>query len=123
METFLATKKNKVSQNLFNPKTINARYVQNVLKSELFLRDFNVYLKKDFISDYSMSREFKIGKLIEKCQDMLVKQKLGFDAIKDYVENNPKCKLPWTNQELYAAQLSVNELIDIRIEDKRIVKN
>ena len=53
----------KVTQNLFNPKTINARYVQNVTKSDLFLKDFNIYLDKDFIADYSKSREFKIGKV------------------------------------------------------------
>ena len=51
----------KVSQNLFNPKTINAKYVQTVTKSELFLGDFNVYLDKDFLIDYSKSREFKMN--------------------------------------------------------------
>ena len=63
METFLFVMKDneKVSQNLFNPKTINAKYVQTVTKSELFLGDFNVYLDKDFLIDYSKSREFKMN--------------------------------------------------------------
>lgn len=107
---------NNLAQNLFNPKTINAKYVQNVTRSEVFLADFRDYLEKEFIKDYSKTIDFKIGKVIEKCNDLISKKRNGIANVKDYVEQNPKCKLPWTHRELDAARISVRDLIDNKLK-------
>jgi len=119
MESFLFTNNRdneKVTQNLFNPKTINAKYVQNVTKSENFLADFKNYLDKEFIKDYSKTIDFKIGKVIEKCYELISKKRNGINNVKEYVEENPKCKLPWTHRELDAARNSVMDLIENKLK-------
>lgn len=116
IESFLmAPKGSKNStQNLFNPKTINSKYVQNVSKSELFLEHFTQYLSNDFIEDYCKTVEFKINKVIEKCLELVSKKNKGSTTVKLYIEKNPKCKLPWSTKELVNAKLSVLDLINKR---------
>jgi len=119
MESFLSMNSNandRLAQNLFNPKTINAKYVQNVTRSEVFLADFRKYLENEFIKDYSKTIDFKIGKVIEKCNDLISKKRQGIANVKDYVENNPKCKLPWTHRELEAARSTVRDLVDNKLK-------
>ena len=93
MESFLFTTKDnkKVTQNLFNPKTINAKYVANVTKSPLFVSHFEQYLNNDFVMDYEKNVEFKITKVIEKCYELIAKKNKTND-VKLYIEKNPKCK-------------------------------
>ena len=82
IDTFLCTfnDKGKLTQNMFNPKTINANYVQQITKSDLFLKDFNEYLEKDFNTDYSKTRKYKIGKVVEKCQEYFGNNKDGWET-------------------------------------------
>jgi hypothetical protein len=89
------------------------------MKSNVFLKDFNQYLDKDFMEDYAKSREYKISKVLEKCYDYLEKKKSGSVKVKDYIENNPKCKLPWSDKELLVAQNSVNMLLNIKIKNRQ----
>lgn len=119
MESFLMApqgSKNTTS-NLFNPRTINSKYVSNVSKSELFLEHFTQYLNNDFIEDYHKTVEFKINKVIEKCLELTGKKKSNSANVKKYIEDNPKCKLPWSMKELNNAKLSVLDLINKRHTD------
>lgn len=99
-------------QNLFNPKTINSRYVTNIMKSELFKAHFQDFLENQFVTDYNKSREFKIQKVVEKCYECFGKKKGGgFEEVQRYIEQNPKCKLPWSDNELVSARESVKQLL------------
>lgn len=99
-------------QNLFNPKTINSRYVTNIMKSELFKGHFQDFLENQFVTDYNKSREFKIQKVVEKCYECFGKKKGGgFEEVQRYIEQNPKCKLPWSDNELISARESVKQLL------------
>jgi hypothetical protein len=80
------------------------------------LKDFTVYLDKEFIKDYAKVIEFKIGKVIEKCNELISKKRSGMANVKEYVEENPKCKLPWTHKELDDARTSVRDLIDNKLK-------
>ena len=105
------------SQSLFNPKTINSKYVTNVLKSKDFLTHFQDFLENHFLTDYNKSREYKIQKVVEKCYECFTKKnKGGEEDVKKYVEKNPKCKLPWSDQELIAARKCVRELIEKKLD-------
>lgn len=105
------------SQSLFNPKTINSKYVTNVLKSKLFLQNFQDFLGNHFMTDYNKSREYKIQKVVEKCYECFTKKNRGgYEEVQKYVEKNPKCKLPWSDQELEAARKCVRELIEKKLD-------
>jgi hypothetical protein len=99
-------------QNLFNPKTINSRYVTNIMKSILFKAHFEDFLENQFVTDYNKSREFKIQKVVEKCYECFNKKKGGgYEEVQKYIEQNPKCKLPWSDTELVSARESVKQLL------------
>lgn len=111
-------KAKKGGQCLFNPKTINSRYVSSIMKSPKFVKDFNDYLENEFMEDYGKTREYKISKVLEKCYDFLEKKKSGANKIKEYIENNPKCKLPWSDRELNTAKSSVYQLLNHKIKNR-----
>lgn len=81
------------------------------------MQHFQQYLNNDFIEDYSKSVEFKISKVIDKCLELASKKKTGPNCVKQYIEKNPKCKLPWSHRELEAARVSVLDLINKRTQD------
>lgn len=118
-EFYLSSTRNKKPQGgqcLFNPKTINTRYVASIMKSKKFVNDFNDYLENEFMNDYSESRKYKITKVLEKCYDFLNKKKTGAMKVKEYIELNPKCKLPWSDLELTTAKESVYHLLNEKIK-------
>jgi DNA-dependent RNA polymerase auxiliary subunit epsilon len=100
-------------QALFNPKTINTKYVSNIMKSNRFHTDFTEFLEHHFLDDYKKTRQFKIQKVVEKCYECFGKKKGsgGFDEVQKYIEHNPKCKLPWSDIELVHARDSVKMLL------------
>lgn len=63
------------------------------------------------MKDYERTREFKISKVLEKCYEQLGPCGNLCSKVVDYIENNPKCKLPWTNTELLEAKADVMELL------------
>ena len=107
---------------LFNPKTINSKYVTNIMKSTRFREDFEDFLHKKFILDYNKSRKFKIQKVVEKCIECFNKKKGGgIEEVQKYIERNPKCKLPWSDRELVAARQSVDQLLKNKLK-KEVLK-
>ena len=96
-----------------NQKTMNSTYLENLLSSEKFRQGLETYLTTDFIRGYKQRRRKKIDNFIEKLKkDNFFNQDLT--KLTDYLENNPKCKLPWSNKELMAAKNCVKTLIQQR---------
>lgn len=89
---------------------MNSTYLENLLSSEKFRSGLEGYLNSDFIKGYKNRRRKKIDNFIEKLKkDNFFGGKL--DVLTNYLENNPKCKLPWSNKELNAAKDCVMQLI------------
>lgn len=118
------TSKGFKGQTLFNPKTINSRYITNIMKSDVFKTHFEDFLEHYFILDYSKSREFKIQKVVEKCYECFSKKRGGgFEEVQKYIEQNPKCKLQWSDQELIAARESVKQLLWNKLKKPEATEN
>lgn len=89
---------------------MNSTYLENLLSSEKFRVGLETYLNTDFVKGYKMRRRKKIDNFIEKLKkDKSMSQ--NHQKLADYLENNPKCKLPWSNKELQAAKDCVLQLI------------
>lgn len=97
---------------LFNPKTINTKYVTTIMKSKLFRMDFLSYLNGEFEREYLISMMSKITKVLQKCYKYLESKKVGKTKMQSYIEENAKCKLPWTIRELKLAKDCVLVLIE-----------
>lgn len=113
-------KRKKGGQCLFNPKTINIKYVVSIMKSKAFFDDFVEYVNENFIDDYETTINFKIGKVLEKCSSYLEEGDKGYAEVKEYIELNSKCKLPWSTHELEIAKQSVMHLLNDKLNDRQI---
>lgn len=89
---------------------MNSTYLENLLSSERFRGGLETYLNGDFIRGYKMRRKKKIDNFIDKLKKDR-ELSLNHDRLANYLENNPKCKLPWSNKELIAAKNCVLQLI------------
>ena len=89
---------------------MNSTYLENLLSSDRFREGLETYLNLDFIKGYKLRRKKKIENFIEKLKkDNFFNQNL--EKLTNYLENNPKCKLPWSNKELNSAKTCVMQLI------------
>jgi len=102
-------KKKKGGFSLFNPKTINADYINFVFESPVFTLEFFKYVSLELLPDYEDSRDPKLAALIEKCSEFFSKPD-GEAEIADYIEKNKKCKLPWSRMEVRLAQDAILKL-------------
>ena len=107
---------------MFNPKTVTMAYARNFIKSCTFFRDFDSYLEEIFLIRECMIRDEKIKIVIDKCYNILSNSKTnkfsykaGLAEIQKYLEENSKCKLPWTNIEIVTARSCVKELIEKKL--------
>lgn len=108
--------KNSKAKNKSGPKTINNTYIQNICKSKAFKKDFSEYLDKNLLKEYQESIKLKNKNLIARWSKELKASGDRKDAsgvICDYIENNKKCKLPWSVKEVTEAIRSVNHLFDL----------
>ena len=91
---------------------MNSKYLENLLTSKLFEKDLINFLEKNFIKIYEEKRIKKIENFVEKIQKKFFESgDPDLSALKDYLENNSKCKLPWSNYELKLAKSSVMQLL------------
>lgn len=86
------------------------------MKSKKFYDDFVSYVENNFIDDYSATIEFKISKVLDKCLAS-VENKKGYQDIKEYIELNSKCKLPWSRHELEKAKDTVLALLKDKLRE------
>lgn len=73
--------------------------------SEFFKKNITSYLKNNLIFDYKKKRKDKISTIIFNIYIKFVKEKnYNLKDIEKFFLNNPKLKLPWSNQELERAK-------------------
>lgn len=84
-----------------NQKTMNSKYLENLLSSQLFREDLKAFLEKLFVENYNDRRRKKIDNLIDKLRKKFLESATpSYEDLKNYLEKNSKCKLPWSNYEL-----------------------
>ena len=98
---------------LFNPKTINARYICFIMKSPPFMKELYNFINFKFKDDYNLTRESKLTTVLEKCYEFIAEDD-GKRKVVAYLEGNKKCKLPWSSMELDKAIKSVLTLLENR---------
>jgi hypothetical protein len=105
--------KNSQSKNKNLPKTINTGYIDNISKSKLFLKEFTDYLCFKLEEECRDIVDSKISGLINKWEhefQLSNKDDKTIGDICNYIENNKKCKLPWTVNEVKEAIMVVKKL-------------
>ena len=105
--------KNSKSKYKDAPKTINADYIANISKSHEFVHDFLNYMHNHLKTDYEKTVDTKIDGLIKKWNDMYEQAEDKCQIINEiceYIEKNKKCKLPWSDKEIYEAISAVDKL-------------
>lgn len=108
--------KNSKIKNKVGPKTINNTYIQNICKSRLFKQDFSEYLDRQLLGEYQESIKLKIKNLISRWSKELRTSSNREEAVRGickYIEENKKCKLPWSVKEVTEAIRAVNQLFDL----------
>ena len=88
---------------IFNPKTVNPKYISMVAHSPLFLTDVVEYLNSRFIKDYRKSRYYKLDRIITTCFSDVLDDSSNFSRVKESIQNNPRFKIPWYDDELKKA--------------------
>jgi len=105
--------KNSKSKYKDAPKTINADYIANISKSAEFVHDFLDYMHNKLKLDYEKTIDTKIDGLIKKWNDTYeqsASREKTIEEICEYIEKNKKCKLPWSDKEIYEATAAVDKL-------------
>ena len=97
-------------------KTINSRYIDNISKSQKFISDFSQIMNHELISEYMKVIDSKFDSLFARWEEKLKGSSMnsGVEAICRYIEDNKKCKLPWTIVEINSAIISVKNLFESR---------
>lgn len=109
---------------MINPNTINAKYIRFVFKSVAFKEFFDDFVANHFIADYRKNRPNKVRKIIDAVYANLSTKKAKQFQIQnatDYIEKNPKFKLPWSDKELQVCVQSTKEFIQrvFRVREER----
>lgn len=104
---------------VFNPKTVNPKYINMVAKSSLFLQDLSEFINNHFFKEYVKTRYTKVERILASCNDTLKKIK-NFVKFKDMIEKNPRFKLPWFDLELTKAIKCVQEYLDSNIVPSKV---
>lgn len=114
----------KIRRFVINPNTINSKYIRFVFKSVAFKEFFDDFVTNHFIADYRKNRPNKIRKIIESVYaDLSSKKAKQFQVqnATNYIEKNPKFKLPWSDKELQKCIKSTQEFIQrvFRVRDEK----
>ena len=102
-------------KNKNGPKTINNAYIQNICRSKNFRKDFMEYLHKGLLEEYQEAIKLKIKNLVSRWTKELkgsVDKNEVCNLICAYIEQNKKCKLPWSVCEVKEAIRSVEHLFE-----------
>lgn len=109
-----AAEDEKLRKFVINPNTINAKYIKFVFRSEAFKSFFEDFVYNHFANDYKKNRGSKILKIIDTVYSMFPlvgSAPEDLDKAKEYIEKNPKFKLPWTDKELQMCIESTTQFI------------
>merc|ERR1711937_1052899 len=101
MAEYLLTPATSKRGGLFCPKTITLGFLKNIVASNKFKEEFRHYIENNFIHHQHKSRKAKINKVITACKKYVKNDdEINYEELINYVERNPKCKLPWSDKEL-----------------------
>ena len=108
---------NSLSKTKRVSKTINLEYVGNLAKCPRFIKEFTEYMDKGLLHDYFEDIEEKINGLVGKWKEDFREKREGdnkavLKTIKNYIEQNNKCKLPWSKSEIERAIQAVRKLFN-----------
>lgn len=104
---------NSLKQYAGMPKTINAVYMNNICRSEVFVAEFLDYAHNRLRFDYENIIDSKIEYLMKKWDAALEVNRPRDEImaeITSYIEKNRKCKLPWSLIEVDDALVSLKKL-------------
>lgn len=107
--------KNSLSKCENSPKTINTHYVENISRSQEFIKEFTDYMNNQLIDENKKALDGKIEALMLKWEKNVNEAKdfeKAIKSIKEEVEKNKKAKLPWTIREIDEAIKSVKSLFN-----------
>ena len=96
------------------PKTINREYIDNLKRSDTFMKDMSDFLNNQYqtsdsvtgiIKQYQSISDEKITQKLSQWCDLIKKKgnDQGLDLILKDLKNNDKCKLPWSIMEIQRA--------------------
>lgn len=90
---------------IYNPKTVNPKYISMVANSRTFISDVVQYINDGFMLDYVRSRYNKVERILDNCKDIvkLAAHSGNHRDLIEKVEKNPRFKLPWYDDELTKA--------------------
>ncbi|KAM3134551.1 hypothetical protein pb186bvf_013365 [Paramecium bursaria] len=121
-------------QNFFHPqklikqlrptfKSFNQTYIKLIMSSSSFRREVNHYLQNKFVVECEKERIKKLQKFVSCCYQAYYQAEQDFiyyyakddqdedfgreyirKKLEEYILLNPKCKIPWSNQEIYDAR-------------------
>ena len=107
------------------PKTINKEYIDNLKRSQAFIRDFKNYLENKFeitegvftgiIDQYKKVSKEKMLQKLDKWHKLFIKngKDKGLELVLKELNENDKCKLPWSVTEMKKAVEDTNTHFEI----------
>ena len=101
-------------------KSFNKTYIDLILQSKVFRNDLQIYLENHFVKDCVANRNRKILKFLSHCKkikddiclmhsittplmDLDVAKKEIVSKLREYILNDGKAKLPWSDTEILQA--------------------
>lgn len=101
-------------QSIFNPKTVNLKYVAALLSQKKLKSSLLDYIAGDLVRDYIVEEVTpKLQRIVQTCRKLYgANKKRGTIKVTNYILNNSKFKLPWEVKELEDAKESVLRLVD-----------
>ena len=110
--------KDKLAENfcskIYNPKTVNPKYISTVAHSKTFIEDIVTYLNNSFFPEYTKSRYYKLERILNSCKDTIGCSQENILRLKQNIQNNPRFKLPWYDDELKKAMVCVKNYLEMR---------
>lgn len=96
---------NNFASLIYNPKTVNPKYISMVANSRSFIDDVVGFLNDHFMKNYLKSRYFKVERILDNCRELMKTVTLTGSSkeLRDKIERNPRFKLPWYDEELSKA--------------------
>ncbi len=114
------TNKDKLADNfcskIYNPKTVNPKYISTVAHSRTFIEDIVAYLNNNFFPEYTKSRYYKLERILNSCRDSIDCKQENILRLKQNIQNNPRFKLPWYDDELKKAMACVKNYLETRCQ-------
>ena len=102
------------SSKIYNPKTVNPKYIGIVAHSRSFIDEVVTYLNDVFFKEYSRNRYYKLDRILSTCKDPIGNNQDRIEHLKNNIQSNPRFKLPWYDDELKKAMKCVQGYLETK---------